>query len=41
MCRTLRSTIYVYAAYTMGCVPYHWLAATLAALHGIEPHEVL
>jgi hypothetical protein len=22
-------------------VPYHWLAATLAALHGIEPHEVL
>jgi hypothetical protein len=41
MCRTLRSYHYVYAAYTMGCVPYHWLAATLAALHGIEPHEVL
>lgn len=22
-------------------VPYQWLAATLAALHGIEPYEVI
>jgi hypothetical protein len=22
-------------------VPYYWLAATLAVLHGIEPYEVL
>jgi hypothetical protein len=31
----------VYVSYTLGCVPYLWLAATLAALHGVEPHEVL
>jgi hypothetical protein len=32
---------YVYGTYTLKRVPYYWLAATLAALHGIEPYEVL
>jgi hypothetical protein len=31
----------VYVTYTLVRVPYHWLAATLAALHGIVPHEVV
>ena len=28
-------------AYTLVCVPYRWLEIALAALRGVEPHEVL
>ena len=31
----------VYVWYALSCVPYHWLAATIAALRGIEPYAVM